>query len=85
MNKPEWMILLVACIACFISGASLPAYSILLTKMVAVSIQSIYNFSKVSALKNISAVQKIRHCCVYQIFKSFNRSAIENFAVEYVF
>jgi hypothetical protein len=37
MNRPEWMIILIGCIACLISGAAEPIFAILLAKLVYVT------------------------------------------------
>ena len=38
MNSPEWITLLIGCIACVLNGVGQPVFAILLTKIINVSI-----------------------------------------------
>lgn len=44
MNKPEWILIVIGCIAASITGAREPAYCIIQTKIAIVSNRVIFNF-----------------------------------------
>lgn len=65
MNKPEWYIIVIGCIASIISGAVQPAFSIILSKAVAVS--PIFNYLNTNyPLKKINNQLKVFSSCSYE-------------------
>lgn len=42
MNKPEWILIFIAFIGCIINGGAQPAFGIVLTKTMTVSLNDLY-------------------------------------------
>lgn len=44
MNRPEWVYILLGCIACFCTGGFQPAVGVIISKIIAVSTEDVVFF-----------------------------------------